>query len=66
MKNNKSPGPGGIPVELFKYSADVVLENLMLLFNECLKEKEILFEWNPAHIREGNKHKCTNYKGLVL
>lgn len=34
IKNNKSHGPEGIPVELFKYAPDVALEKLTLIFNK--------------------------------
>lgn len=55
-------------MEVFKYSPDVVLEILMLIFNESLKEKEIPSEPKPTYVsslcKKGNNHECTSYRGL--
>jgi hypothetical protein len=39
MKNGKSPGLGGIPVELLK-NAPEVLDILRIIFNKCLLDEE--------------------------
>lgn len=67
MKNNKSSGSGGIPVELYKFSPNVVLEILTVIFNKYVKGEEIPSEWKTTNIssknKNGKKHDCTNCRG---
>lgn len=68
IENNKSPGPGGIPVELYKYTPEVVIETLTTIFNKYLKWKPIPTEWKVAYIRSlyknANKKDCSNNRCL--
>lgn len=71
MKNNKSPGPGDIPIELLKQAPDVLLEIVVTLINKCLIEgNNIPEEWNLSYIssiyKKGNKKLCGNYRGLSV
>ncbi|OUM65132.1 hypothetical protein PIROE2DRAFT_28468, partial [Piromyces sp. E2] len=76
MKNNKDPGPDGIPIEFYK----------ALFYNKELEEKypsaskciEIIFnkiwngsfpkKWNSASIvsipKKGDLSDCNNYRGI--
>lgn len=78
MQNTKSSGSGGggIPVEAYKFSPNVVLKSLTVILNKCLKTQEIPFEfiwmeeWRTAYIssshKNGNIHYCTNYQELSV
>jgi len=71
MKNGKSPGPGGIAVELLKSAPEIALENLADIFNRCLiHEEEIPQEWKIAHLtsihKKGSKKECSNYRGISV
>lgn len=70
MKNNKAPGPGGVPVELLKHAPDVTLEYLAEIFNKCLKGEAVPKDWKSAYItslyKKGNKAVCANYRGLSV
>ena len=59
-KNGKASGPGNIPIELVKYSPDILIQILMLMFNKCLINGDNIPEdWNIAYItpifKNGNK-----------
>ena len=41
LKNNKSPGPDGMPTDFFKYMNDECLEIVLEVLNDCWK-KEIM------------------------
>ena len=36
MKNNKAPGPDGIPAEVFKYRGDYLQQHLHSFIFQCL------------------------------
>lgn len=40
MKNNRAPGLGNHPIELFKHATTGGLEIIYRLFNKCLREKK--------------------------
>lgn len=70
MKNRKSPGPGGIYVELIKAAPGVLIEVLAHLFSKCLQGCEPPDEWKRAVItsifKKGNRRDCKNYRGISV
>ena len=48
--NNKASGPSKIPVECWKHATTAVQEELLRLFNICLKSAAIPKEWKYASI----------------
>lgn len=70
LKNNKSPGPDGLPVELFKHAGSVVLDVLHGIVqsvwnNEILPEEWLEGALCPLH-KKGDKLLCENYRGICL
>lgn len=69
-KNNKSPGPGGVPVELLKHAPLATIEVLCSIFNKCLFGSPVPKEWKLAYIssihNKGNKKNCSNYRRLSV
>ena len=70
MKNNKSPGPDGLPIEFFKYLDDSGLAIILDILNECW-EKEILpSELELAELvtlyKKGNVENPANYRPIAL
>ena len=71
LKNNKSPGPDGLPGELFKFGTQAVTRKL---------HKLIMAMWNTGHLpqtlkdaniimiykRKGCRSDCSNYRGISL
>ena len=82
MKNNKAPGPDGIPIEFFKafFKESDSSENDQSTYSDCAKCLLILFnkiwsgdfpdEWNSASIvsipKKGDLTDCNNYRGISL
>jgi truncated hemoglobin YjbI len=71
MKNGKSPGLGGITVELLKNAPEAVLHILRIIFNKCLlDEEEPPREWKLAYLtsihKKGSKKDCKNYRGMSV
>ena len=79
MKNNKAPGPDGIPIEFFKafFSKSDLSDNhysdcakcLLSLFNK-IWDGDFPEEWNSASIisipKKGDLSDCNNYRGISL
>lgn len=70
MKNNRSPGPGGIPIELIKSAPLIIFETLADLFTLCVKGEEVPEEWKRAYItpihKKKNRKDCNNYRGISV
>jgi len=71
MKNGKAAGPGGIPIELVKHGPDILLENLVEIYNKCLMEgDDIPNDWKIGYLssihKKGNKKVCSNYRGITV
>lgn len=71
MKNGKSPGPGGLPIELLKHAPDSLIDILQVIFNKCLiGGEEPPKEWKLAHLtsihKKGSKKECKNYRGISV
>ena len=69
-KNNKSPGPGNIKMELLKYGGERVVSFIRILFNKIEAGEEIPSEWNLSYIssiyKKGNKKLTNNYRGISV
>lgn len=61
LKNNKSPGPDGIPGEFYKKGGDMIIEDLKELFKKILENEKVPTEWNEGKTtlihKGGNKCK---------
>lgn len=47
-KSSKTPGPGGIPIELLKYGGQKAIPFLTDMFNEIFSGEDMPQEWNSA------------------
>ena len=70
MKNNKSPGVGGIPPKLRNKTVEQISIPLARVFNLSLKEGVVPVEWKEANIiplfRKGSRNKLENYRPVSL
>jgi hypothetical protein len=70
LKNNKAAGLDGIPGEIFKISADYVVEFLTKYFNKLFETGTFPEEWTeslifPLH-KKGDVDSPDNYRGISL
>lgn len=69
-KNNRSPGPGSIPIELIKNAPIVTIESLAGIFTECIRGGEVPGEWKLSYIssiyKKGDRKNCGNYRGISV
>ena len=70
LRNNKSPGPDGICIEIYKSTIETILPYLVQLFNEILDTGNFPSEWSesiitPIH-KKGPKSDPGNYRGISL
>ena len=69
MKNGKSPGSDGIPVEILKGNEDIV-KWLARVFNVAWSEGRVPSDWGKAIIckifKNGDRTECKNYRGISL
>lgn len=70
LKNNKSPGEDNIPVELFKYGGQNLINQFQKLLQRIWEREEMPREWTGAIIcpihKKGDKRECHNYRGIAL
>lgn len=70
MKNWKSPGPDGLPSELFKANSDLSAKELQPIIAEAWNENLFLKDWKEALIiklpKKGDPSLCNNWRGIVL
>lgn len=50
MKNDKSPGTGGVPIKLIKHGFEMLFKLLVYIFNACLRGQGIPILWIRGHI----------------
>lgn len=70
MKNNKAPGPDGLPAEILKYGGDELHRALYDLVLSIWIQERMPQQWTrsiicPLH-KKGNMLDCTNYRGISL
>jgi exonuclease III len=71
MKNNKSPGPDGIPAEVLKHGGVDLHRRLHLFIVEVWNSERVPSAWKNANIvaiykRKGDKSLCGNSRGISL
>lgn len=70
MKNNRSPGPGDLPIELIKHATSTVFGILSTIFNKCLLGDKIPEDWKISFMnsiyKKGSRDKCENYRGISV
>ncbi|XP_076049547.1 uncharacterized protein LOC143030278 [Oratosquilla oratoria] len=71
LKNNKSPGPDGIPAELFKQGGYLLKVNLHKLISEVWTTGEVPHILKDANIitlykKKGDRANCGNSRGISL
>ena len=70
MKDNKSPGVGGIPPKLLKEIVEQISTPLAKLFNLSLEEGIVPSEWKEANImqlfKKELRNKPENYRPVSL
>lgn len=67
----KSPGAGGIPIELWKALGDEGVKWLTWFLNRIVKEMKMPNKWRESKIipifkRKGDASECGNYRGIKL
>ena len=71
MRMGKATGLDGIPAECLKKGGRVVVEWLVRLLNICFDAGEVPADWRmaaivPIYKGKGDKHMCSNYRGISL
>ena len=71
LKNNKSPGPDGIPAEVFKRGGYLLTRRLHLLICTIWEHVTIPQDWKDANIvviykNKGDRAVCGNSRGISL
>ena len=69
-KNNKAPGPDGIPAEIFKVGGQMLALKLRQLFLKVWENEDLPPDLKNANIvtifKKGDKSVCGNYRGISL
>ena len=70
MKNGKSPGDDGLPVEVLKAGGATVAIKLLKIFNAAYKAEMAQLDWQKGVIsptlKGGDKTVCNNHRGITL
>eukprot|EP00972_Heterocapsa_arctica_P031300 4608271-Heterocapsa_arctica.AAC.1 len=70
FKNNKAPGPSGVPIEAIKLLDDKSKLALLKLLNNCLRDREVTLDMNQADLavifNEGLIDLPMNYRPIAL
>ncbi|XP_041934160.1 uncharacterized protein LOC121696990 [Alosa sapidissima] len=71
LKNNKSPGPDGIPAEVFKHGGYLLTRRLHLLITKIWQSENVPQDWKDANIiilykQKGDRADCGNSRGISL
>ena len=69
MKNGKSPGDDGLPVEVLKAGGATVANKLLKIFNAAYKAEMVPLDWQKGVIspilKKGDKTVCYNHRGIT-
>ena len=70
LKDNKAPGPDGIPPEAFKADINITVKVLHKLFISIWEKEDIPTEWKTGHLvklpKKGDLSVCGNWRGITL
>ncbi|KAK7865974.1 hypothetical protein R5R35_009402 [Gryllus longicercus] len=71
IKNNKAPGPDGIPIEIYKYGGASLLSCLTEIFQRIWQQGKSPSDFKNAltvniYKKKGDRADCTNYRGISL
>ena len=70
MKNNRSPGPDGIPAEFLKAGSCVIIDVLTKLFNKIMKSGKVPSSWKESNLvlihKKGPKDDPQNFRPISL
>ncbi|KAJ2943370.1 hypothetical protein O0L34_g12180 [Tuta absoluta] len=71
MSNKKSPGPDGIPIEVWKCLGEKSIYLLTHLFLKAMETSKIPDAWRlstiiPLYKGKGCRYECNNYRGIKL
>ena len=70
MKNGKSPGEDGLPVEIYKSCASALLSPLHKLFCSIWEAETFPADWGTSILlplpKNGDRSVCNNYRGISL
>ena len=70
LKNNKSPGPDGLPAEFYKVATSAILPKIGELIRKAWNQGKTPRKWQesliiPVH-KKGSAKACANYRGISL
>jgi len=70
LNNNRSPGMGGIPTELYKHGGTKILQYIHSIVTDAWERESLPAEWEegiicPIH-EKGDCLRCENYRGVTL
>ena len=70
LKNKKAPGEDGIPAEIYKACATVLLDPLHRLFSSIWDSEVFPTDWSTSlllpFLKKGDRTICENYRGISL
>ena len=70
MKRNKAPGIDQLTTDIIILGGEEVIQEMVTLFNDILKEKRIPKEWKEAKVillfKKGDKNEVKNYRPISL
>ena len=70
LSNGKSPGPDGIPAEVYKYGGSKLVKRLVHLFKNIWEKEYVPQDFKDANIvhlyKKGDKANCDNHRGISL
>jgi len=71
LKNNKAPGPDGIPAEIFKYGGNLLLRRLHFFISNARASNILPTQWKDANVimiyeKKGDRAICGNSRDISL
>ena len=70
LKTDKSPGPEGWPLRIFKECSEYLSTPLSILFNKSFQSGVLPSEWKIAFVtpihKKGSHHLASNYRSVSL
>ena len=71
LKNNRAPGPDGIPAEIFKYGGNLLLRRLHSFIRNAGASNILPTQWKDANIimiykKKGDRAICGKRRGISL